>query len=95
MLAIKIDNPEIEQRFEEYIKTQKKSHKEVVSEAMKFFLDTHSKDDGPEYIKRDPTKHLHTVKRSYEDKFCDDIALTHIEDSAQYIHNLRRKRNYE
>nr|WP_275853691.1 hypothetical protein [Sulfurimonas sp. SAG-AH-194-C20] len=26
---------------------------------------------------------------------CDDVALTHIKDSAKYIHDLRRKNRYE
>ena len=95
MLAIKIDNPEIEQRFREYVKSQKKSYKEVASEAMKLFLDIRTENTELKYTKRDPKKHLTTPKRDYDDEFCDDVALSHITDSAKYVHDLRRKQKYE
>lgn len=40
MLAIKIDNPEIETRFKQYAKQHKKAVEELASEALKMFLDT-------------------------------------------------------
>lgn len=43
MLAIKIDNPEIENRFKEYAKQNKKAVGELASEALKMFLDTNKK----------------------------------------------------
>ncbi|DAB28938.1 MAG TPA: hypothetical protein CFH84_12250 [Sulfurimonas sp. UBA12504] len=95
MLAIKIDNPEIENKFKEYAKKQKKSLEDLVSDALKLFLDLHKKDDELIYAKKDPMKHLHKIKYDYDEEFCDEVALTHIEDSAKYIHDLRRKRKYE
>ncbi len=40
MLAIKIDNPEIETRFKQYAKQHKKAVEDLASEALKMFLDT-------------------------------------------------------
>ena len=93
MLAIKIDNPEIESRFKEYAEQQKKAIEDVVSEAMKLFLDTHAKDDEIVYTKKDPMQHI--VKIKYEDDgedLSDVKPYNHIKDSAQYIHDLRRER---
>ena len=93
MLAIKIDNPEIESRFKQYAKQQKKGIEDLVSEAMKLFLEIHKKDDELIYIKQNPMQHI--VKSDYEDdgESLDDVRpYAHIEDSAKYIHNLRRER---
>jgi len=93
MLAIKIDNPEIESKFKEYAKQQKKALEDVVSEAMKLFLEMHKKENERIYIKQDPMKHI--VRTDYEDDGEDlsDIKLyTHVKDSAQYIHDLRREK---
>ncbi len=40
MLAIKIDNPEIENRLKQYAIQHKKAVEELVSDALKMFLDT-------------------------------------------------------
>ena len=40
MLAIKIDNPEIETRFKQYAAQHKKAVEDLASEALKMFLDT-------------------------------------------------------
>jgi len=93
MLAIKIDNPEIENKFKEYAKQQKKAIEDVVSEAMKLFLDMHKKDNELIYIKQDPMQHI--VKSDYEDdgECLDDVKpYAYIKDSAQYVNDLRRER---
>ena len=93
MLAIKIDNPEIESKFKEYAKQQKKAIEDVVSEAMKLFLDTHKKDDEIVYTKKDPMKHIRTIKYDDDGEDLSDVKpYGHIEDSAKYIHDLRRER---
>ena len=95
MLAIKIDNPEIESRFREYAKQQKKGLEDIASEAIKIFLDMQKGEDALVYIKKDPNKHLTKINRQYDKEYCDTVALTHIEDSAKYVHDLRRKKRYE
>ena len=95
MLAIKIDNPDIENRFKEYAKQHKKAIEDVVSDAMKLFLDINKKDDKLVYTKRDPMQYIHKIEYEYDDNLCDEVALSHIEDSAKYIHDLRRKKRYE
>jgi len=43
------------------------------------------------YRKRDYKKYSRIIKREYDPKNVDDVALLHIEDSAKYVHDLRRK----
>lgn len=52
MLAIKIDNPEIENRFKQYAKENKKHVEELVSEALKMFLDFNKKETKLIYTKK-------------------------------------------
>ena len=93
MLAIKIDNPEIESKFKEYAKQQKKAIEDVVSEAMKLFLDTHKKDDEIVYTTKDPMQHISKIKYEDDGEDLSDVNLyNHVEDSAKYIHDLRRER---
>ena len=95
MLAIKIDNPEVENRFKQYAAQHKKAVEDLASEAIRMFLDLQKKDDELVYTKKDPMKHLHQIDYEYDEEFCDEVALTHITDSAKYIHDLRRKKRYE
>ena len=94
MLAIKIDNPEIENNFKEYAKKQKKSVEDVMSEALKFFLDMHKKGDELIYVKKDPIKHMHKI--AYEDDgedLSDVKPYSHVKDVAKYVRDLRRERS--
>jgi len=43
------------------------------------------------YPRKDPKKHSKVVKREYDSESVDEVALTHISESAKYIHELRRK----
>ncbi|DAB29819.1 MAG TPA: hypothetical protein CFH84_07455 [Sulfurimonas sp. UBA12504] len=93
MLAIKIDNPEIESKFKEYARKQKKSLEDVVSEAMKLFLDLHKKDDELVYVKKDPIKHLHKIEFEDDGEDLSDVKpYSHVDDVAKYVHDLRRVR---
>lgn len=93
MLAIKIDNPEIEAKFKEYAKKHKKSLEDVVSEAMKIFLDKNKGDDELIYIKKDPMKHLHKIEYTDDGEDLSDVKpYSDVEDSALYVHKLRRER---
>jgi hypothetical protein len=95
MLVIKIDDPEIENRLRKYAKQQKKAIEDLVNDAMKLFLETHQKDDTLIFTKKDPMQYIHKIEYEYDDDLCDNVALTHIEDSAKYIHDLRRQKRYE
>ena len=59
---------------------------------MNYFMSIKKKNSGISYTRKDPLKHMHKIKRDYDALMCDDAALTHIEDSAKYIHDLRRKK---
>ena len=43
------------------------------------------------YKPKDPKKHSRVIKREFDSDSVDEVALTHISDSAKYIHELRRK----
>ena len=93
MLAIKIDNPNIENRFREYALQHKKTIEDVVNDAMQLFLEMHKKDDEILYKKKDPMKHLHQIEYKDDGENLDDVQpYSQVEDSALYIHNLRRER---
>ena len=93
MLTFKIENQELENKFIEFAKNQKRTVEDVAMDAMKYFMNM-QKDDKLVYTKKDPLKYLHKIKREYDDEDLSDVRpYSHIEDSAQYIHDLRRKRN--
>ena len=93
MLTFTIENQELENKFLEVAKSQKKAVKDLAVDAMKFFIDM-QKEDELVYTKKDPLKHLHKIKVDLDDEDLSDVKpFDHIEDSASYIHNLRRKRN--
>ena len=93
MLTFKIENSELENKFLEVAKSQKKAVEDVVLDAMKYFINM-QKEDKLVYTKKDPLKHLHKIEREYDDEDLSDVKpFDHIEDSAKYIHDLRRRRN--
>lgn len=94
MLAIKIDNPEIENRFKQYAKEHIKAVEELASEALKMFLEMNKQDDELIYTKKDPLKHLHKIEYIHDDgEYLNDVKpYSHVEDAAGYVHDLRRVR---
>mgnify|MGYP000507009844 CR=1 FL=1 len=93
MLTLKIENKELENNFLEFAKSQKRAVEDIAIDAMKYFMNM-QKEDKLVYRKKDPLKHLHKIKYEYDNEDLSDIRLfDHIEDSAKYIHNLRRQRN--
>ena len=92
MLTLKIDNSELESKFIEFAKSQKKAVEEVAVDAMNYFMSMKKESNGITYTKKDPLKHMRKITYEYDESMCDEVALTHIEDSAKYIHDLRRKK---
>ena len=93
MLSLKIDNPEIENRFKQYAKKHNKNLDDVANEAMNLFFEFLKQDDELIYVKRDPMKHLRNTIYIDDDEDLSDVKpYAHIEDSALYIHNLRKKK---
>lgn len=89
MLAIKIENKDLESAFLEFANTQKESLENLASEAIRYFM-AQKQQQTYSYQKKDVSKHIKTISREYDEKLCDDIALAHIDDSANYIHSSRR-----
>ncbi len=93
MLTLSIENPELENKFLEVAKSQKKAVEDVVLDAMKYFINM-QKEDKLVYTKKDPLKHLRRIEVDSDDEDLSDVKpFDHIEDSAKYIHDLRRRRN--
>ena len=93
MLTVKIENQELENNFLEFAKNHKRAVEDVVVDAMKYFMNMQNKDKLV-YQKKDPLKHLHKIKYEYDNEDLSDVKpYDHIEDSAKYIHNLRKQRN--
>jgi len=89
VLAIKIDNPEIEERIKEYLKQQHKDIKDMINEAINLFLNQQKEIN---YQKKDPLKHIHNIEYKNNEDLSDVQLYNHIDDSAEYIHSLRRKK---
>ena len=92
VLTIKINNPEIEHKFKEYAKEQKQTVEDIANEAMKFFLES-KKNKKLKVKKLNPKEHIVSLEYKDDNEDLSDVKLyENIKDSAQYIHNLRRKR---
>ena len=89
MLTLKIENVEIEHQLAEIAEQQKKDIEDVAIKAIKNYLDSAKKQKFI-YNKKNVTKHMHVIHKDYD---VDDIALQHIQNSAEYVHNQRREAN--
>jgi len=90
MLAVKIDNPEMENKFKQYAIEHKRAIEDVMNDAMKLFLDMNKKEDQIFFVKKDPMKHIGSISYDDSEDLSDVKPFSHIEDSAKYIHDLRR-----
>ncbi len=91
-MTIKIDNPSpFEKELFEFLKKQKQELEELSADTLKSFISSFQKKQKINYKKRDISKHLSTITSDENEPRDKSIALySHIEDSAEYIHNLRR-----
>ncbi len=92
MITLKIDNKEVEANLLEFKKLEKRKLEDIAIEAIKQFFFSLKK-DKLNFKKKDVTKHMHIIEKNIDTEQSDDVVLEHIEDSAKYIHNLRRQRN--
>jgi len=90
-LILNIDNQELEDTLKDFAKKHKKALEQVAIDAIKQFIGLTYK-NKIEYQKKDVTKHMHVIKKEFDEELCDDKALQDIEDSASYIHDLRRQK---
>ncbi len=94
-LVLNIENQELTDTLQEFSLKQKKTMEEIAIEAIKIFIETSKKKYKPIYAKKDVTKNMQVIKKDFDENLCDDIALTHIQNSADYIYNLRRQSSIE
>jgi len=87
-ITLTIENPETEEKLRKFIQ----SRKEITLDGLRQFVDGFYKQDTPRIPKKDPRKHSHIITRKYDPALVDEVALTHIQDSAKYIHDLRREK---
>jgi len=86
-ITLKVESSDMEEQLKAFVQEQK----EVTVEALKSFLNSFGKKEKLVYKKKDPKKHSRMIKRDYNLEDVDDVALLHIEDSAKYVHDLRRE----
>ncbi len=86
MIALNIDNPEIERLFLDYAKREQKCVNDVLVDIINKFFEKE-----PVYQKKDVKKHIVKRKVIELSEDLDDVILySHIKDSGKYIHDLRR-----
>ncbi len=89
-ITLKIDNPNIEEQLKQFVKEQK----EITIEALSSFLNSFQAEEKLVYQKRDPKKYSQKIE--YEDSENEDLSditpYSHVADSGEYVHNLRRQR---
>ena len=90
-IELKIDNPDIEEQLMQFVQEQK----EVTIEALHNFLNAFRKKEKIAFQKKDPRKHIRKrIKVENDDEDLSDVKpYAHVEDSAKYIHDLRRVKN--
>ena len=92
-IVLEINNPNtLETQLFDFLKKQKNGVEETTVEVLKDFLNSFQKKKKFDFKSKDPKKHSKIINREYNSEDVDDFALAHIADSAEYIHDLRRKK---
>ena len=87
-INLKIENSDMEEQLKAFVQEQK----EVTVEALKSFFDSFGKKEKFAYRKKDPQKHMRKIVYTDDDEDLSDVKpYAYVEDSAQYVHNLRRQ----
>ncbi len=94
-VILKIDNPNIlEKQLLDFLKQQKEDFKEITIETLNSFINSFHKKEKFNYKKKDIFQNLSVITSDNNEPRDKSIKLySHIEDSGEYIHNLRRERN--
>lgn len=88
-ITLKIDNPDMEKQLKQFVQEQK----EVTLEALSNFAKAFQGNDSISFQKKDPKKHSHAIPYTDDGEDLTDVKpYAHIEDSARYVHDLRRQR---
>jgi len=89
-ITLKIDNPDIEEQLKQFVKEQK----EITLEALNNFINSFHRKEKLVFKKRDPKKYSQKIE--YIDTENEDLSdvkpYSHVADSGEYVHNLRRQR---
>ena len=95
-VTFKIDSSnQLEKQLFDFLKQQKQDLEEITIETLNTFIDSFQKKEKFKFKKKDPRKHSHKIE--YIDDDNEDLSdvkpYAHVEESAKYIHDLRRQRN--
>lgn len=91
MLALQIDNPEIENIFVEQFKSNKNEFIDFIAKNLEQFKTK----KNLQYTKKNPVEHIQTISYTDDNENLNDVKpYSHIKNSAQYIHDLRRKEKH-
>ena len=90
MLALQIDNAEIESVFVDKFKSNKKEFIDFIAKNLEQFKSK----KNLQYTKKNPMEHIQTISYIDDSENLNDVKpYSHIENSAQYIHDIRRKKD--
>ena len=89
-IKLKVENADIEEQLRLFLKEKQ----EITVDALRNFLNSFHKEEQFVFKKRDPQKHSKKINYiDEENENLDDVKpYSYVEDSGQYIHELRRKR---
>lgn len=89
-ITLKIDNPDVEKQLQYLVKEKQ----EISIDTLRNFLNSFQKEKKFVFEKKDPSKYTQQIEHPVDDENLSDVRpYAHVEDSGQYIHDLRRKRN--
>ena len=78
MLAININDTNIEKRCQDYAKEHKQSLETIAKDAITSWLDKLKNNNRFEYTTKDPTKYTRNISSDRDEFLCDETALMHI-----------------
>ena len=85
MLALQIDNIEIESVFVDKFKSNKKDFIDFIARNLEQFKPS----KNLQYTKKNPMEHIQTISYIDDNENLSDVTpYNHIKNSAQYIHDI-------
>ncbi len=91
-ITVKIDNPDLEKQLIEFVKQQKQDLEEITIEALTNFIDLFHKRKKFNFKKKNPIEHSRKIEYIDDEDLSNVKPYSYIEDSGEYIHNLRREK---
>jgi len=93
-VTFKIDSSnQLEKQLFDFLKQQKQDLEEITLDTLNTFINSFQKKEKLHYKKKDIFKNMSVITSDDDEPRDESIELySHVEDSAKYIHDLRRVR---